>query len=60
MLVASRCEQLGRRAWNDGHGDSEASAILDKLHEAVHIIEELRDDDLSARLDLQRAHWVMP
>ena len=52
MLFASEREGLERHAWNDGDGDAEASAILDKLHEAVHVIEELRDDHLSARLDL--------
>ena len=60
VRFVSEHEHLGMRAWNDGDGDSEASAILDELHKAVHIVEELRDDDLSARLNLQRAHLVMP
>ena len=57
MLPAS---ELGRHAWNDGDGNSKASAILDKFHKAVHIIEELRDDHLSTSLNLQHAILVMP
>ena len=39
--------------WNDGHGDTQASAVLHKLEKTVHIVKELRDDHLSTRLNLQ-------
>lgn len=43
---------LWRHTWNDRNSDAEAADVLHKLQEAVHVVEELRDDHFSARLNL--------
>lgn len=39
--------------WDDGDRDANRAAVLDELQEAVAVVEELRDDELPARIHLQ-------
>ena len=39
--------------WNDGHVDANIPAILYKLQEDLHIIEQLCHNDLASSIDLQ-------
>ncbi len=54
--MALKEEDLHRwqpQTWNDGDCDAQPSAVCDKFGEAVHIIEELCDDDLCSSINLQ-------
>ena len=40
------------RTGDDGAFNADRTAVLDKLQKDVHIVEELRDDEVRARIDL--------
>ena len=40
------------RTWQDGHRDADRAAVTHKLKEQVNVIEQLRDDQLAARVNL--------
>jgi hypothetical protein len=40
--------------WNDRSSDADGAAVLHKLEEFVHVVEELRDDHLPASIHLRR------
>ena len=44
---------MKRHTWDDGDCDAQPPAVFDKLEEAVHVVEQLRDDDLCPSLNLQ-------
>lgn len=39
--------------WDDGAGDAEGPDILHEFEEAVHIVEELRHNDLATSINLR-------
>lgn len=41
--------------WDDWAFNTQCPAVLDKLDELLHIIEQLSDNDLSAGVDLHAA-----
>lgn len=53
----SSCMNL---TWDDWAFNTQCPAVLDKLDELLHIIEQLSDDDLSAGVNLHAATKLRP
>lgn len=48
------CGHSAGITWEDGAGDANGSAVLHKLQEALHPVEQLGDDELGTGVNLNR------